>query len=140
MQNCQLWAKNGLPCEDSLFLVVSQLARWLYFVELFHLPEDQRLEKIENILVQFCLTKNNGFISRLLADMQEQVVEHVHRAVESGITNADMQFKTYCAIMRQKREKGQYRQVIYLEPVLLGQDEQSSLSPPVGFYKCRLWN
>ena len=39
LQKCESWARNGLPCEDSLFLVVSQLARWLYFVELFHLSE-----------------------------------------------------------------------------------------------------
>jgi len=96
------------------------------------------LEKTKTILVQFCLTKNNGFISRLVGGLEQEVLEHVHRAVESGITNADIQFKTYCAIMRQKRDKGQYQKVIYLEQILLGQQEQSSLSSPVGFVKCSI--
>ena len=30
VQHCELWARNGLPCHDSVFLVCSQLARWLY--------------------------------------------------------------------------------------------------------------
>ena len=138
VQTCELWARNGLPCEDSLFIVVSQLARWLYFVELFNLPENERLDKTKNILVHFCLNKHNGFISRLAGGLHQEVSEHVHRAVESGIDNADMQFKTYCAIMRQKREKGEYQKVIYLGPILIGQDDQSSLSLPVGFYKCSI--
>jgi hypothetical protein len=70
--------------------------------------------------------------------LEQEVSEHVHRAIESGITNADMQFKSYCAIMRQKRENGQYRQVICLEPILMGQENNLSLSPPVGFYKCSI--
>lgn len=136
LSNCGVWARNGLPCEDSLFLVVSLLARWFYFVEFFHLPEIERLGKIKQLLVRFCMTKNNGFISRLAGGLDQEVTEHVHRAVESGIDNADMQFKAYAAIMRQKREKGGYRQVIYLEPVLSGQDQQSTLSPSVGFIMC----
>ena len=136
VQNCEAWARKGLPSEDSLFLVVSQLARWLYFVELFSLPKDQRLETIKNTLVHFCLTKHNGFISRLGAGLEQEVSEHIHRAVDSGINNADTAFKEYCAIMRQKREKGQYRRIIWLEPLLLGQSERSNTLPLVGFYKC----
>ena len=40
------------------------------------------------------------------------------------------------AVMRQKRERGQYQKVIYLEPILVGQDNHSSLSSPVGFIMC----
>ena len=47
VQNCEIWATKGLPCHDSLFLVVSQLARWLYYVELFDIPEnEERREKV----------------------------------------------------------------------------------------------
>ena len=46
-----------------------------------------------------------------------------------------MQFKTYCAIMRQKREKGEYQKVICLEPILMGQENNSSLSSR-WVYKC----
>ena len=88
------------------------------------------------MLVQFCLTKHNGFISRLLAGMEEEVVEHVHRAVESGIASVDIQFKTYSAIMRQKREKGEYQKVIYLEPILVGQENSFISLSPVGFIMC----
>ena len=139
VQNCQFWARTGLPCDDSLFVVVSQLARWLFFVELFHLPEDQRLEQIKHLLVRFCLTKHNGFISRLVVGSVDQVVQHVGRAVDSGIVNVDLNFKGYCAVMRQKREQGQYSQVIRLEG-LLGEkgEEQCTLPPlPLGF-KCSI--
>jgi hypothetical protein len=136
VQNCHSWAMNGLPCDDSFFLVVSQLARWLFFVELFDLGEDQRLKKINDLLVHFCMGKNNGYISRLTDGSEDEVIEHVGRAVHSGIINADMQFQTYCAIMRQKRERGRYKQVIYLEPLLAATERASTLSPPVGFIMC----
>jgi hypothetical protein len=138
VQNCELWARTGLPCDDSLFVVVSQLARWLYFIEFFPLPEDQRMERIKRLLVHYALTKHNGFISRLAGGSEEQVVQHVSRAVDSGIANGDLNFKGYCAIMRQKRKEGQYRRVICLEGLLGGKEDQSTLSPlPLGF-KCGL--
>ena len=96
-------------------------------MELFDLPEDQRWEKTNELLIRFCLTKHNGFISRLDGGSEEDVVEHVGRAMASGINKADIQFKAYCAIMRQKREQGQYQRVIYLEP-LLSATEKASLS------------
>ena len=34
-------------------------------------------KQLKNILVHFCLTKNNGFVSRLLGGMEKEVVEHV---------------------------------------------------------------
>jgi hypothetical protein len=95
------------------------------------------LDKIKHLLVQFCLTKHNGFISRLVVGSVDQVVQHVGRAVDSGIVNVDFNFKGYCAVMRQKREQGQYSQVIRLEG-LLGEkgEEQCTPSPlPLGF-KC----
>ena len=124
VQNCESWAVNGLPCDDSLFLVVSQLARWLFFVEFFDLPEDLRLEKTKDLLVRFCIAKHNGYISRLTGGSEDEVIEHVGRAVQSGITNADVQFKAYCAIMRQKREQGRYKRVLYLEPILAGTESR----------------
>ena len=128
VQSCESWAINGLPCEDSLFLVISQLARWLYFIELHHLPESQRLERIKTALVHYCLTKHNSRISRLNGGLEEEVIQHVHRAVDSGIASVDMGFKTHAAVMRQKRERGRYTRVIYLERVLEGKDDSNSSS------------
>ena len=40
--------------------------------------------------------------------------------------------RNYCAIMRQKREKGEYQKVIYLEPILLGQENNHLSLLPLG--------
>jgi hypothetical protein len=135
VQNCESWAISGLPCEDSLFLVVSQLARWFYFIELFRLPEDQRIEKIKRLLVHFAMTKHNGFISRLAGGLEEEVAAHVTRAIESGIANADITFKGYCVAIRQKRDQGRYKRVICLEGALCGKDDHF-LSSSRWVYMC----
>ena len=49
VQNCEKWAIAGLPCHDSILLVVSQLARWFFFIELWDISEDDRLEKIVSL-------------------------------------------------------------------------------------------
>jgi hypothetical protein len=144
VQNCEHWATYGLPCHDSLFTVISQLARWFHYVELWHIPQDDRLDKIIRLLQDYCIKKNNGFISRLETGMIQDVTGHVERAVMEGIKFMNAQGKMYCATMRQKRNRGQYKRIIYLEPVLhdaahAGEErlEKDFTSPlPVGFICC----
>ena len=64
-QQCREWAILGLPCEDSMTTVVRELAKWLYFVELWTVPEPDRLDQVANSLIDFCFKKHNGFITRL---------------------------------------------------------------------------
>ena len=143
VQNCEEWATKGLPCHDSLFLVVSQLARWFYYVELFDIENEQRRKRVISLLQHYCLNKNNGYISRLNAGLTQDVKGHVQRAVEAGIKSMDLNGKIDCSFVRQKRETGKYKRVIYLEPVLgravgePGEEEgNDSLFSSVGFNIC----
>ena len=121
VQHCEQWAINGLPCHDSIFVVCSQLARWLFFVELHHLPKDERLERVVEIITTYCSNKNNGFISRLDAGLVHEVEGHVRRAVSFAMLRAkDLLLFTR---IQQKRERGEYRRVIYLEPHLLAKGQ-----------------
>lgn len=146
IQKCQEWAEKGLPCEDSIFPVASQLARWFYFIEFFHLPKDERLERITGLLTHFCMEKNNEFISRLNAGLDHEVESHIERIVESAIRNTDTSGKSLFAIVRQKRERAEYSKLIWLESVIRGTGQEdtqvsntksySSSSLPVGINEC----
>jgi len=157
VQNCENWARLGLPCHDSVFQVVSQLARWFFFIEWWDMSEDMRLEKTVEILTDFVVTKHNGFVSRLHAGHERDVVKQVSRIVECAVTKVDDLGKWWFTRVRQKRQSGQYRRVIYLEPVirlsqagkavgdqdeqgqeerLSGMQESNTSSPPVGFTIC----
>ena len=123
IQHCELWARHGLPCHDSVFLVCSQLARWLYYIELHHLPHEERLQRIIDLLTTYCKKKNNSFISRWDAGMKRAVIGHIQRAIDSGVNHAD-DIMVFTKI-RQRRDKGQYKRVIYLEVLLQSEAEDS---------------
>ncbi len=110
-----------MSCHDSLSHVVHCLARWFYFVELFHVPADDRLERTISSLQHFCSTKHNGFISRLEQGLVDDVDAQVDRVVEHAVETATE--KDLFARIRQKREKGFYRQNYLLEPLILGQQQ-----------------
>ena len=89
VQTCEMWAKHGLPCHDSVFRVVSQLARWLYFIEFWDVPEDIRIEQVVELMIEFCLTKHNGFISSLNAGHEKDFRKRISRIVSCAITKVD---------------------------------------------------
>jgi len=144
VQTCEKWARNGLPCADSVFTVVSHLSRWFFFVEWWEMPEDMRLEKVVSLLSEFVLAKNNGFVSRLSAGHEQDVVEQVRRTVPCAVSKVDDSGKWQFMRVRQKRRQGRYKRVIFLEPVIRGkarQDVKTDLkeitpSPPVGLNIC----
>jgi len=131
IQTCVDWANNGLPCDDSVNPVAMQLARWFFFVELFDLPKDQRLDRVVELMIAFVAIKNNGFVSRLNAGQHREVEKHIKRTVVSSIktaTGLDL-----FARIRQKRSDGSYSRVIYLEQVVLGNEETDTCGSA---YKC----
>ena len=157
VQNCEKWARDGLPCHDSVFQVVSQLARWFCFIEWWDVPEDVRLEKIVDLLTDFVLAKHNGFVSRLDAGQERDVVKQVSRIVECAVTKVDESGKWDFMRVRYKRQSGQYQRIIFLEPIirmsqggkaaedqdsqgqeerLIGMEDSNVFSPPVGFNIC----
>jgi hypothetical protein len=136
VQNCEQWAINGLPCHDSILLVVSQLARWFFFIEFWEMQQDERVEKAISLLTHLCLTKNNGFISRLEVGQVETVKEHIVRIVKTAIKETDTQGKMFFSNVRRKRATNQYRRVIHLEQAVLGDQKCISCPSPVGFTLC----
>lgn len=140
VQTCERWAKNGLPCADSIFVVVSHLSRWFYFVEWWDVPEDKRLEQIVELMTDYCLNKHNGFISRLEAGQEHEVRDHIRRIAPCAVAGVDDSGKWNFTVMRQKRQSGQYRRVICLEPVIRFMEDgcvmDKTPSSPVGFSTC----
>lgn len=138
VQTCEQWARDGLPCHDSIFTVVSHLARWFWFIEFWDEPEDMRLENIVRLLTEFVLAKHNGFVSRLDAGQEQDVVDQIRRIILSAVSKVDDSGKWWFMRIRQKRQSGQYKRVIYLEPIIgmsLGEkaaEDSSSPSSPLG--------
>ena len=74
VQQCRNWAINGLPCDDSIEKVISELSKWLFYVELAdEVDEQYRLEQVIKTLTEFCILKNNKFITRLNCGKVEDV-------------------------------------------------------------------
>ncbi|WP_166820095.1 hypothetical protein [Thalassoroseus pseudoceratinae] len=112
IQNCCGWAKDGLPHDDCFWLVYHNLCVWFYFVELFHLPESERIEETLALLVSHATFKSNGFISN-----SEPIEQRMRRLVLHTIENVENKY--VMARIRQKRSNGEYRQLYCLASNML---------------------
>jgi hypothetical protein len=115
-------AQEGLPRRGSVGPLCEELATWLYWVELYGLPEAERKARIEKVLWQFIIAKHNGTISRMgTAGGRRQVEAQVARAVTQAI-RLDPPHRAESlelfARIRQKRQSGAYRRLIVVEPLL----------------------
>ena len=118
-KNCRHWAIHGLQEHDSMADVVYELSKWLYFIELEHIPEDNRLTHTIEVLQRFCLTKHNGYITRLNNNNPDEVLSHVERIVKWMIQHITTPAKECFARIRQKRQQGQYTHQWMLEQDIL---------------------
>ena len=93
------------------------------YIEFYHLPQEERLQRITKLLTSYCKNKNNGFISRWDSGMKRAVIEHIQRSIDSGVNHADdlMLFTR----IRQRIEKGQYTRVIHLDVLLQSEAKDS---------------
>ena len=119
VQNCEKWAIEGLPCHDSILLVVSQLARWFYFIEFWQVDKEERIDMVISLLTEYCLKKSNGYISRLEVGLKADIASHVGRIVEKAIAETDSQGKLFFSNVRVKRKRNAYRRIIYLEQAIV---------------------
>ncbi len=118
-KNCRRWAIHGLQEHDSMADVVFELSKWLYFVELWHFEEDSRFNRVVELLQRFCLTKHNGFITRLNNHKPHEVISHVERIVKWMIQHISTSAKECFARIRNKRQTGQYKDQWFLEKDIL---------------------
>lgn len=124
-------ARNGLPADDCLGEIVFEMAKWLYWVELYDLPEDERYDRIIELLNHFVTEKHNGYVTRWNNGQCDDVFSQVSRCLISAISlnvpDKDRSLNTFTSL-RNKRANRQYKRIIKLEPVILGNEEVSSNS------------
>ncbi len=122
-------ARVGLEREDSVGMVVHEMAKWLWWVELHSLPEGSRRAEITRLLSSFVLTKHNRCVSRLNSGLREDVVQQVSRCVESAAKLSDTAALELLGRVRKKWSVGAYKHPVRLVPVLVGQEDVSPSSP-----------
>jgi|GEM_PF-2242079 len=110
---------QGFPVEDKFEKVISPLALWFGFVELF--GKDRC--RIKQVLHRFVLTRHNGKITRLLAGKDSEVLSNVDRIVDRILDEEDDHGKELFALLRQKRNSGQYKEVFQFESTIMGTAE-----------------
>lgn len=118
-------ARHGLEHEDSVGMIVHEMAKWLFWVELFHLPSGERSMEINRLLIRFILEKHNGYISRIINGQQQDVINQIARCVKSASEIAEQKSLEGFARTREKLAKGEYRFPIQLLPALTGQEDDS---------------
>lgn len=123
IQFVKFLVENGIPAEDRFTEVVSTLAKWFGFVELF----GEERSRIKAVLTQFAMTRHNGKVSRLLAGQVEDVASHVGRIVDHVLDGEDTDGKQLFAEIRQKRAAGQYRHGNYELAAEIMQEQQDTL-------------
>jgi hypothetical protein len=106
---------HGFPVDDKFEKVISPLALWFGFVELF--GKDR--SRIKDVLHRFVLTRHNGKVTRLLAGKDSEVLSNVDRIVDSVLDGEDDHGKELFALLRQKRNSGQYKDVFQFESTIM---------------------
>ena len=118
------WAKMGLVKPDSVGTVVHEMAKWLYWVELFQKPDSERKKETCALLTTFVMAKHNGFVSRLLVGKESEVKKQVKRCVASAIRlqSKDRELSLIkFANIRKKLADGMYKYPLRLVPILTGE-------------------
>jgi hypothetical protein len=123
-QALRTWAKTGLVEPDSVGTVVHEMAKWLYWVELFQKPDSERKKETCSLLTTFVMAKHNGFVSRLLVGKDSEVKKQVKRCVDSAIRlqSKDRELSlTKFANIRRNLADGEYKYPLRLVPILTGE-------------------
>lgn len=101
-------ADHGLPCEDSFFVALTTLAKWLLFCELYDLGEPERTDRTKELLRRYVLTKHNGFVTRLSYGLEQDVLDNVDRVVEDCLRTVNDQGRRVFTELRRRRDHGHY--------------------------------
>ncbi len=117
-------ARVGLEQQDSVATVVHEMAKWLWWIELYNLPESSRQEEITRLLTAFVLRKHNGCVSRLDTGNEHDVISQIARCVEMAQDVAPESVVAFAAT-REKWLNGGYRFPIRIVPALAGEEDVS---------------
>ena len=97
-------ARTGLPADDSIGLIAYEMAKWLWWVELYDLPDVEREARIVGLLRRFVQDKHNGHITRWAEGRYEDVCCQITRCVKRAIALNEPQSMELMANLR--REAG----------------------------------
>lgn len=133
------WAKIGLVEPDSVGTVVHEMAKWLYWVELFQKPDSERKKETCGLLTTFVMAKQNGFVSRLLVGKVSEVKKQVKRCADSAIrlqAKDREQSLSKFANIRKSLAEGKYKYPLRLVPILTGEkaEEKTTSSSSLSTY------
>jgi len=125
-------ALHGLPCDDSLGPVAYEMAKFLWWIEFYDLPEDRRRKNVLGLLIQFIDQKHNGFITRWNDGHRKDVVKQLFRCIQLA-ERLDEDYRDQSlavfASIRQKRDSQRYLKVISLEDLILSSPMSSVVHP-----------
>jgi hypothetical protein len=114
-------ASAGLPAPASLATVVHEMAKWLFWIELYHFPASDRADQIKALLIGWLRRRHNGYSGRALDGQWEDIQGQVERCIQLAIDldpKQRMGSLELFARIRQKRGQGRYRRLIYVAPLL----------------------
>mgnify|MGYP000645703491 CR=1 FL=1 len=114
--------ENGLPCDDCFLEVISTLAKWFVFVELF---EEDR-SRIEHVLQQYIARKHNDKVTRWLTSQRRDVLQQIRRIVDDVCQSESDEGRRVFADIRQKRECDQYAKPYFFETQIIEGNSSSS--------------
>lgn len=116
-------ARAGLEEADSVGTVAHEMAKWLWWIELYTLPEASRRAQVTRLLTTYVLRKHNGHVSRLLTGREKDVTDQITRCVNMAagiVTPASL--KGFAAT-REKWSNGGYKHPIRIVPALTSEKE-----------------
>jgi hypothetical protein len=86
---------------------------------MYHLPVAERQEEVTSLLWKFVAKKHNGCVKRLNRGLTSDVQREIRNLVRKALDRPDTAKELFARI-RQKRQHGRYRRVIYVAPLLQG--------------------
>ncbi len=113
-------ARSGLVEEDTMDVVVYELAKWLLWVELVDL--DDKVNRTVELLQTYVETKDNGYITRINEGKTDEVLSQVERIVKAAC-EVSCESEELFSRIRDKRESGEYQRIIKIAKSLEWQAE-----------------
>ncbi|MBX7105379.1 MAG: hypothetical protein K1X57_14945 [Gemmataceae bacterium] len=116
--------KNGIPAKDKFFEVISTLAKWFVFVEMY----GDALSDIGAVLKQYVLSKHNNRVTRLNNGQITEVFGHVDRILTSVVKDESPTGLALFEDIRRRRTTGHYAEMWSFAPQIMRETTTTSSS------------
>jgi len=85
-------ARTGLVADDTVGEVVFEMAKWLYWVELYEVPTEERKERVQALLERYVVAKHNGHVTRISNGQSGLVLSQVRSEVDPNVETIRSRF------------------------------------------------